>query len=43
MKFYFVHIVTVCFVSKKQSLCLYRYAYPYMHKTLPKLANEKEQ
>ena len=23
MKFYFVHIVKVCFVLKKQALCLY--------------------
>ena len=32
MKFYFVHIVKVSFVFKKQSLCLY--SSPYMHKTL---------
>ena len=40
MKFYFVHIVKVCFVLKN-----YYYAYipPYMHKTLPALGNEKEQ
>ena len=37
MKFYFVHIVKVCFVFKKQS-----YIAPYMHKTLPALVNEKE-
>ena len=40
MKFYFVHIVKVCFVLKN-----YYYAYipPYMHKTLPALGNVKEQ
>ena len=27
MKFYFVHIVKVCFVFKKQSLCLYSSVY----------------
>ena len=43
MKFYFAHIVKVCFAFKKQSLCLYLYVYLYMHKTFPKLGNEKEQ
>ena len=42
MKFYFVHIVKVCFVFKKQSLCLYAYIPPYMHKILPTLGNEEE-
>ena len=41
MKFYFVHTVKVCFVFKKQSLCLY--IPPYMHKTLPTLGNDKKQ
>ena len=39
-KFYFDHIVKVCFVFKKQS---YVYILPYMYKTLPTLENEKEQ
>ena len=40
MKFYFVHIVKVCFVFKNSH---YAYIPPYMHKTLPTLGNEKEQ
>ena len=40
LKFYFVHIVKVCFVSKN---IYYAYIPPYMHKTLPTLGNEKEQ
>ena len=40
MKFYFDHIVKVCFVFKKQS---YVYILLYMYKTLPTLENEKEQ
>ena len=39
-KFYFVHIVKVCFVFKKQLLC---FISPHMHKALPTLENEKEQ
>ena len=39
-KFYFDHIVKVCFVFKKQS---YVYILPYMYKTLPTIENEKEQ
>ena len=41
MKFYFVHILKVCFVFKKNSH--YAYIPLYMHKTLPTLGNEKEQ
>ena len=40
MKFYFVHIVKVCFVFKNS---YYAYIPPYMNKTLPTLGNEKEQ
>ena len=41
MKFYFVHIVKVCFVFKKH----YAYAYipPHMHETLSTLRKEKKQ
>ena len=41
MKFYFVHILKVRFVFKKNSH--YAYIPLYMHKTLPTLGNEKEQ
>ena len=40
MKFYFVHIVKVCFVLKNSD---YAYIPPYKHKTLPTLGNKKEQ
>ena len=40
MKFYFVHVVKVCFVFKNS---FYAYIPPYTNKTLPKLGNEKEQ
>ena len=42
LKFYevFVHIGKVDSVFKKQRFCLYSL---YMHETLPKLGNEKEQ
>ena len=40
MKFYFVHIVKICFVFKKQ---LYAYIPLYMNKTLLTFGNEKEQ
>ena len=40
LKFYFVHIVKVCFVFKNSD---YAYISPYMNKTLPTLGNEKEQ
>ena len=38
MKFYFVHIVKVCFVLKNSHDV---YIPPYMHKTLPTLGNVK--
>ena len=40
LKFYFACIVKVCFVLRKQSLCLLPL---YMDKTIPTLGNEKEQ
>ena len=40
MKFYYVHIVKVCFVFKNHD---YAYIPQYMHKTLPTLRNGKEQ
>ena len=40
MKFYFVHIVNVCFAFKNSH---YAYIPTYMDKTLPILGNEKEQ
>ena len=41
MKFYFLHIVKVCFLSLKNSH--YAYIPMYMHKALPTLWNEKER
>ena len=41
MNFYFVYIVKVCFVSKKNNN--YAYIPSYAHKTLSILGNEKEQ
>ena len=41
MKFYFAHFVKVCFVFKKQSLCLCSSVYT-QNKTLPTLENEKK-
>ena len=41
LKFYFVHIVKVCFVFKKQSLCLYSPV--YASNTSNIRGNEKEQ
>ena len=41
MKFYFVHVLKVCFVIKNHYACAYIPL--YMHKTLPTLGNEKEQ
>ena len=40
MKFYFVHILKICFVFKSSH---YAYIPLYMHKTLPTFGNEKEQ
>ena len=39
MKFYFVHIVQVCFVFKKHCA----YIPLYMRKTFPALGSQKEQ
>ena len=41
MKFYFVHIVKVCFVFQKHYA--YTYIPPHMHKTLSTLGKEKKQ